>query len=89
MIDIAARSTHGVVIPNHKGTRAHIIKLFKQNHSNLRDRLTVSAYLYGLPGWVPNPEEIEVGFRGFLRFRKPPNLKLVKPLPIRMVLYSQ
>ena len=42
MIDIAARATHGVKIPGHKATRAHIISLFKQNLSNLRDRLKVS-----------------------------------------------
>ncbi|KAF9047921.1 hypothetical protein BJ165DRAFT_1583312 [Panaeolus papilionaceus] len=41
-IDVAARSTHGVVIPSQKKTREYIIELFKKNLASLRDRLKVS-----------------------------------------------
>ena len=43
MIDIAARATKGVKIPNRKQTRDEIINTFKRNLSKLRDRLNVSA----------------------------------------------
>ncbi|KAF8960961.1 hypothetical protein BDZ97DRAFT_1665051, partial [Flammula alnicola] len=41
MIDIAARATHGVTLPNRKATRKHIIQLFKKNLTGLRERLKV------------------------------------------------
>jgi hypothetical protein len=42
MIDIAARATNGVIVPNRKTTRREIMNLFKKNLSNLRERLNVS-----------------------------------------------
>jgi hypothetical protein len=42
MIDVAARTTKGVKIPNRKATRKHIIELFKKNLDNLRIKITVS-----------------------------------------------
>lgn len=42
MIDIAARATDGVKIPNRKQTRREIINLFKKNMTRLRDKLNVS-----------------------------------------------
>lgn len=42
MIDIAARATKGINIPNRKASRKHIIELFKKNLDNLRLKLTVS-----------------------------------------------
>ncbi|KAG2056085.1 hypothetical protein BDR06DRAFT_830836, partial [Suillus hirtellus] len=41
MIDIAAHSTNGVKIPNHKQTQCAIIDLFKQNLTNLQKWLLV------------------------------------------------
>ncbi|KAI0686300.1 hypothetical protein C8T65DRAFT_525276, partial [Cerioporus squamosus] len=41
MIDIAARATEGVKIPNCKTTRREIINMFKCNLTKLRDRLQV------------------------------------------------
>ena len=41
MINIAARATNGVKIPNRKDARKQIIELFKRNLSSLRERLTV------------------------------------------------
>jgi hypothetical protein len=38
---------HGVVIPSTKVTRAYIIKLFKKNLTNLRERINVSGL------WIP------------------------------------
>ena len=46
MIDIAARATKGVKIPNRAQTRSEIIKLFKRNMTRLRERLNVSAIAY-------------------------------------------
>ncbi|KAF8957688.1 hypothetical protein BDZ97DRAFT_1669493 [Flammula alnicola] len=45
MIDIAARGTKGVKIPNRKATRKHIINLFKKNLDNLRIKITVRFQL--------------------------------------------
>jgi len=45
MIDTAARATRGVQIPNRKATRAYIIKLFKNNLTNLRNRIKVCDLL--------------------------------------------
>ena len=42
MIAVAARSTRGVVVPTGKATRAYIIKLFKKNLTQLRQRINVS-----------------------------------------------
>lgn len=42
MIDIAARATHGITIPNRKATRKYIIELFKKNLTDLRNRLAVN-----------------------------------------------
>ncbi len=42
MIAVAARATHGVVIPTTKATRAYIIKLFKKNLINLWQRISMS-----------------------------------------------
>ncbi|KAI0373339.1 hypothetical protein BV20DRAFT_937980, partial [Pilatotrama ljubarskyi] len=42
MIDIAARATEGVKLPNRKQTRSAIIKMFKDNLTKLRERLNVS-----------------------------------------------
>lgn len=41
MIDIAARATEGVKIPNRKQTRREIIDMFKRNMTKLRKRLNV------------------------------------------------
>jgi hypothetical protein len=41
MIDIAARATKGVKIPNCKATRKHIINLFKKNLDELHIKITV------------------------------------------------
>jgi len=41
MIDVAARATHGVTIPNRKAMQNHIIELFKKNLTNLRSKLMV------------------------------------------------
>ncbi|KAF9566461.1 hypothetical protein CPC08DRAFT_628312, partial [Agrocybe pediades] len=42
MIDVASRATpNGVVIPNRKATRRHIMSLFKRNLDKLHKRLTV------------------------------------------------
>ncbi|KAF9231051.1 hypothetical protein BU15DRAFT_49006 [Melanogaster broomeanus] len=41
MIDVAARATNGVKIPNRKATRQAIIDSFKQQMTNLRARLSV------------------------------------------------
>ena len=41
MINIASRAAKGVIIPNREQTRAKIIDMFKQNLSQLRDRLNV------------------------------------------------
>lgn len=41
MIDIAARATEGVKIPNRKQTRREIIDMFKCNMTKLRERLNV------------------------------------------------
>ena len=43
MIGIAARATNGVKIPNCKATWQAIIELFKQNLTNLRNRVKVCA----------------------------------------------
>ncbi|KAI1792038.1 hypothetical protein LXA43DRAFT_888178, partial [Ganoderma leucocontextum] len=43
MIDIAARATEGVTIPNRKQTRKAIIDLFKANLTKLRERLNVRS----------------------------------------------
>ncbi len=43
MIDIAARATEGVNIPNRKATRREIIDMFKRNLTKLRTRLNVSV----------------------------------------------
>jgi hypothetical protein len=48
MIDIAARSTNGVKIPDRKQTRRAIIDLFKQNLTNLRKRLLVCAFVFNV-----------------------------------------
>lgn len=41
MIDIAARATDGVRVPNRKQTRRAIIETFKRNLTKLRERLNV------------------------------------------------
>jgi len=45
MIDTAARATRGVQIPNWKATQAYIIKLFKNNLTNLWNRIKVCDLL--------------------------------------------
>ncbi|PPQ76983.1 hypothetical protein CVT24_009478, partial [Panaeolus cyanescens] len=39
LIDVASRSTHGVVIPSRKKAREYIMELFRKNLGSLRDRL--------------------------------------------------
>lgn len=41
MIDIAARATKDINIPNRKATRKHIIEVFKKNLDQLRIRFSV------------------------------------------------
>lgn len=43
MVDIAARATNGVILPDHRQTQRAIIDLFKQNLTNLRKRLLSEA----------------------------------------------
>ena len=45
MIDVAARATKGINIPNRKASRKHIIALFKKNLDNLHLKLTVRLSL--------------------------------------------
>ena len=45
MIDIAARATKGITIPNRKASRKHIIELFKKTLKSLRLKLTVRFLL--------------------------------------------
>ena len=45
MIDVASRATKGVIIPNRKAARKHIIELFKKNLNNLRLKITVRFLL--------------------------------------------
>ena len=40
MINIAARATKGITIPNHKASCKHIIELFKKNLESLRLKLS-------------------------------------------------
>jgi hypothetical protein len=49
MIDVAARATKGVEIPNRKASRKHIIELFKKNLDNLRLKITVRFSLVLVP----------------------------------------
>ncbi|KAG2745644.1 hypothetical protein P692DRAFT_201719774, partial [Suillus brevipes Sb2] len=47
MVDIAARATNGVILPDRRQTRRAIIDLFKQNLTNLCKRLLVCVpFLY-------------------------------------------
>ncbi|KAF8868493.1 hypothetical protein BD779DRAFT_1460392, partial [Infundibulicybe gibba] len=46
MIDIVARATCGVVLPNRKQAREDIIRLFKDQMKRLRERLNVCDYCY-------------------------------------------
>ncbi|KAI0275580.1 hypothetical protein BGY98DRAFT_920392, partial [Russula aff. rugulosa BPL654] len=48
MIDLAARATSGVKIPNRKGTRAEIMQVFKNHLTSLKVRLNVRRVLCGL-----------------------------------------
>ena len=41
MIDITARATKDINIPNQKATRKHIIEVFKKNLDQLRIRFSV------------------------------------------------
>lgn len=41
MINVAARATHGVKLPNRKATRAEIIDMFKAQLTHLKERLNV------------------------------------------------
>ena len=45
MINIAARATNGIKIPDHRHTRQAIINKFKQQLAALRDRLNVREIL--------------------------------------------
>jgi hypothetical protein len=45
MIDVAARATKGINIPNRKATRKYIIELFKKNLDKLRLKLKVRLSL--------------------------------------------
>jgi hypothetical protein len=42
MINIAARATNGVIIPDRKVTREEIIEMFKKQMTALKERLHVS-----------------------------------------------
>jgi hypothetical protein len=42
MIDIAARATNGVTIPNQKATWQEIMQMFKSQLTHLKERLNVS-----------------------------------------------
>jgi hypothetical protein len=42
MIQIAARATNGVTIPNRKATREEIMTMFKNQLTHLKERLNVS-----------------------------------------------
>ncbi|KAG2113946.1 uncharacterized protein F5147DRAFT_744119 [Suillus discolor] len=42
MIDVAARATNGVILPNRNATRREIMDLFKKQMSKLKERLNVS-----------------------------------------------
>ncbi|KAI0713035.1 hypothetical protein C8T65DRAFT_574198, partial [Cerioporus squamosus] len=59
MIDIAARATEGVKIPNCKATQREIIDMFKRNLTKLRNRLNVrNSRLYAVVCmhiWMLNP----------------------------------
>jgi hypothetical protein len=43
MIAVAAHATRGVALPSMKATCAYIVKLFKKNVTNLRERINVSG----------------------------------------------
>ena len=49
MIDIAARATNGVKLPNRKATQEHIIARSKENLTNLDVKLMVSVYRSRVP----------------------------------------
>jgi len=51
MIDIAARATNGVTIPNRKVTREEIMNMFKNQLTRLKERLNVSLAI--LTGFSP------------------------------------
>jgi hypothetical protein len=41
MINIAARATNGITIPNRKATRREILDMFKNQMTHLKERLNV------------------------------------------------
>jgi len=44
MIDIASHATNSVKIPGRKATQAEIKQMFKNNLTNLKTKLNVSAF---------------------------------------------
>jgi hypothetical protein len=45
MINVAARATNGVIIPDRKVTREEIIDMFKKQMTALKERLNVSPVM--------------------------------------------
>lgn len=61
MINVAARATSGVKIPNRKATRNEVVDLFKRQMTSLKAHLNVRLHLFCLHDADCIPGEFDPG----------------------------